>query len=213
MLKASVAGMAGLSLPGLLQVQAQASAAGQVMPTGKSVILLWMAGGPSHIDTWDSKPDRPWINRGPFGVTQTKLPGVVICEHLPKQASMLDKFTIIRSVDARHSNHEPNTVFQTANLTAEPRVNPEAPKYPSIASIVAKHHGSNHPSMPPYAAFMKSRSHLAFAGYLGKQYDPFICDKAAMLPVYNNVGGDTGKVTGGDLFQMPNGLSASRMTC
>lgn len=211
MLKASMAGVAGLTLPGLLQVQSQAGAAGQTLPTGKSVILLWMAGGPSHIDTWDSKPDRPWINRGPFGVTQTKLPGVVICEHLPKQAAMLDKFTIIRSVDSRHSNHEPNTVFQTGNLAAAPRINPEAPKYPSLASIVAKHHGANHPSMPPNAAFMKSRSHLAFAGYLGKEYDPFICDTAATLPVYNDVGGDTGKVTGGDLFQMPSGLSASRM--
>lgn len=170
-----------------------------------------MAGGPSHIDTWDSKPDRPWINRGPFGVTQTKLPGVVISEHLPKQAAMLDKFTIIRSVDSRHSNHEPNMVFQTANLTAEPRTNPEAVKYPSLASVVAKHHGANDPTMPPYAAFMKSRSHLAFAGYLGKQYDPFICDKAARLPVYTDVGADTGRMTGGDLFQMPTGLSESRI--
>lgn len=130
MLKAGMAGMAGLSLPGLLQAKAEAAAAGTSGPTGKSVILLWMAGGPSHIDTWDSKPEQPWINRGPFGVTKTKLPGVVICEHLPKQAAMLDKFTIIRSVDARHSNHEPNMVFQTANLAAEPRVNPEAVKYP-----------------------------------------------------------------------------------
>lgn len=59
--------------------------------------------------------------------------------------------------------------------------------------------------MPAYAAFMKSRSHLAFAGYLGKQYDPFLCDKAAVLPVYSNVGRDTGQVSGGDLFQMPRG--------
>ena len=108
MLKAGMAGIAGLSLPGLIQARAEGASSGNSLPTGKSVILLWMAGGPSHIDTWDSKPDRPWINRGPFGVTQTKLPGVVICEHLPKQAAMLDKFTIIRSVDARHSNHEPN---------------------------------------------------------------------------------------------------------
>jgi hypothetical protein len=193
MLKAGMAGMAGLSLPGLLQAKAEAAAAGTSGPTGKSVILLWMAGGPSHIDTWDSKPDRPWINRGPFGVTRTKLPGVVICEHLPKQAAMLDKFTIIRSVDARHSNHEPNMVFQTANLAAEPRVNPEAVKYPSLASVIAKSHGANHPAMPPFAAFMKSRSHLAFAGYLGKQYDPFLCDKATTLPVYTDVGVDTGQ--------------------
>ena len=211
MLKASIAGLAGLSLPGLLQAQSNATTDRRSMTTGKSVILLWMAGGPSHIDTWDSKPDRPWINRGPFGVTQTKLPGIVICEHLPKQAAMLDKFTIIRSVDARHSNHEPNTVFQTANLAAEPRVNPEAVRYPSLASLVAKHHGANHPAMPPYAAFMKSRSHLAFAGYLGKQYDPFLCNKATTLPVYSNVGTDTGAITGGDLFQMPTGLNSSRM--
>lgn len=211
MLKAGMAGIGGLSLPGLIQAQAEAANTGTSLPTGKSVILLWMAGGPSHIDTWDSKPDRPWINRGPFGVTQTKLPGVVLCEHLPKQAAMLDKFTIIRSVDARHSNHEPNTVFQTANLTAEPRTNPEAVKYPSLASVVARHHGANDPSMPPYAAFMKSRSHLAFAGYLGKQYDPFICDNAATLPVYTNVGTDTGRMSGKDLFQLPTGLSEPRL--
>jgi hypothetical protein len=211
MLKAGMAGMAGLSLPLLLQNQQAAAAAGQRSSTGKSVILLWMAGGPSQIDTWDSKPERPWINRGPFGVTQTKLPGVVICEHLPRQAAMLDRFTIIRSVDARHSNHEPNMVFQTANLSAEPRVNAEAVRYPALASVIAKHHGSNHSSMPAYAAFMKSRSHLAFAGYLGKQYDPFICDKAAVLPVYSNVGRDTGQVSGGDLFQMPRGLNQTRL--
>lgn len=120
-LKASLAGLAGISLPGLLRARSAAAAAGRPMPDAKSVILLWMTGGPSHIDTWDPKPDRPLENRGPFGVTATKLPGVFLCEHLPKQASMLDKFTIIRSVDARHSNHEPNMVFQTGNLEAAPR--------------------------------------------------------------------------------------------
>lgn len=211
MLKAGVAGIAGLTLPDLLRARAEAAAAGRAMKSGKSVILLWMAGGPSHIDTWDPKPGRPENNRGPFGVTQTKLPGVLLCEHLPKQAAMLDKFTVIRSVDARHSNHEPNTVFQTANLEAEPRTNKEATKYPALASLVAKHHGANHPSMPPYAAFMKSRSHLAFAGYLGKKYDPFLCDQAAKMPVYDNVGKDTGEVAGGGLFELPTGLNADRL--
>jgi hypothetical protein len=211
MLKAGVAGVAGLSLPMLLESRAAAVAAGRKTRSPKSVILLWMTGGPSHIDTWDSKPGRPEINRGPFGVAQTKLPGVVICEHLPKQAAMLDKFTIIRSVDARHSNHSPNKVFQTANLAAEARTNPEAEKYPALGSIIAKHHGANHPAMPPYAAFMKSDSHLAFAGYLGKRYDPFICDQASKLPIYTNVGVDTGATTQGNLFQLPTGLSVDRL--
>jgi hypothetical protein len=96
MIKAGLAGIAGLSAPLLLRQRAEAAKAGRAINSHKSVILLWMAGGPSQIDTWDPKPDRPYINRGPFGVTQTKLPGVLVCEHLPKQAAMLDKFTRTR---------------------------------------------------------------------------------------------------------------------
>jgi hypothetical protein len=136
---------------------------------------------------------------------------VIVCEHLPKQAAMLDKFTLIRSVDCRFSNHEPNTVMQTAVLDAEPRTNPSAVMYPSFGSVVAKWHGPNHPGMPPYVAFMKSRSHLAFGGWLGSKYDPFIADRAAKLPVYTNVGVDTGQVTGGDFFRLPQGLTPERL--
>ncbi|RLT14288.1 MAG: DUF1501 domain-containing protein, partial [Planctomycetota bacterium] len=207
-LKAGAAGMAGLSLPNLLQ----ARELGGTPSARKSCILLWMAGGPSQIDTWDPKPDRPLQNRGPFGVIPTRLPGVNICEHLPAMAGMLDKFTLIRSVDCRHSNHEPNKVMQTANKLAEARINPEAERYPAIGSIVAKHHGANDPSMPPYVAFMKSRSHIAFSGYLGSQYDPFIAQSAAKLPIYNNVGVDSGKIGGGEVFDLPKGLDQGRMS-
>jgi hypothetical protein len=206
-LKAGLAGIAGLSLPELLRHQATASSPRK----GKSVILLWMAGGPSHIDTWDPKPDRPLENRGPFGVTRTKVPGVLVCEHLPKQAAMMDRFTLVRSVDPRGSNHEPNTVFQTGNKDAEARTNPQAKYYPAIGSIVAKHHGPNHPLMPAYATFMKSRSHLAFGGYLGKQYDPFLANAAARLPVYDSVGKDTGRVSDPSLFRLPAGLDHRRL--
>ena len=211
MLKASLAGVAGLSVPELLAAREQAAAEGRPVGSRKSVILLWMAGGPSHIDTWDPKPERPFMNRGPFGVTQTKLPGVLLSEHLPKQAAMLDKITVLRSVDARYSNHEPNTVFQSANEAAEPRTNPEAEQYPAIASIVSKFRGANHPAMPAYVAFQKSRSHLAYAGYLGKQYDPFLGSQAAKLPVYDLVGNDTGKTAGGEIFHLPTNLSLPRM--
>jgi hypothetical protein len=210
-LKASLAGLAGLSLPGLLRWRAHAAATGKPRADGKSVILLWMAGGPSHIDTLDPKPDRPPENRGPFGVIRTRLPGVLVCEHLPKLADRLNRFTIIRSVDATHSNHEPNTVFQTANRDAEPRTNPRARRYPAIGSVVARYHGPNHPTMPAYAAFMRSPSHLAFAGYLGKRYDPFIANTAARLPVYDLVGRDTGRVSEPELFRLPAELSFERI--
>ncbi|MBX3420023.1 MAG: DUF1501 domain-containing protein [Pirellulaceae bacterium] len=210
MLKASLAGVAGLSLPHLLAQRASAASASRA--SNKSLILLWMTGGPSHIDTWDPKPLRPVENRGPFGVISTKLPGVQICEHLPLQAAMMDRLTLIRSVDARFSNHEPNMVFQTANLDAEPRVNAEASTYPAIASIVAKHHGANQPGMPPYVGFYRSNSHIAFAGALGQQYGPFQGNQAARLPIYDQVGKDSGRVSGGELFQPVGGLDFQRMS-
>jgi hypothetical protein len=130
---------------------------------------------------------------------------------LPKQAAMLDKFTILRSVDCQHSNHEPNTVFQTGNIEAAPRINPVGAKYPAIGSIVAKHHGANQRGMPPYVAFQTSRSHLAYGGYLGKQYDPFIANAATRLPIYSNVGKDTGRMSGADFFKLPAGLTQERL--
>jgi len=198
MLKASLAGIAGLTLPNLLRHRAQAAAEGKAARGNKSVILLWMTGGPSHIDTWDVKPNAPREVRGPFGVIGTKLPGVQLCEYLPKQAAMMDRLTIIRSVDARNSNHEPNQVFQTANLAAEPRINPEAPSYPAIASIVARHrtahHGEAAQRMPQSVVLnMQDRSHVAWAGYLGKQYDPFLGNQASSL------------------FRLPKGLDHERI--
>ncbi|MFO0946115.1 MAG: DUF1501 domain-containing protein [Planctomycetota bacterium] len=185
MLKASLAGMAGLTFPGLLQAKANGAGVG----SQKSVILIWMTGGPSHIDTWDPKPDAPKEVRGPFGTIPTALPGIRFCEYLPKQAAMMDRLTVIRSVDARHSNHEPNQVMQTANLAAEPRTNPEAPLYPALASIVARHRGPGDGGLPPYVVLnMKDKSHIAWGGYLGKQFDPFVATNVSRL------------------FQLPRGL-------
>lgn len=209
MLKVGLAGLAGLSLPELLRCRAHASESARKTAGAKSVILLWMSGGPSQIDSWDVKPNRPAVNRGPFAAISTKLPGVPICEHLPKQAAMLDKFTLIRSVDARGSSHNPNRVFQTGHLGSETA----DAKYPAIGSVVAKMHGPNHPAMPPYAAAVASpRKHLAFAGYLGKQYDPFIAEQATSLPIYDINGIDTGKMTGASLFQLPEGLTFDRLS-
>lgn len=209
MLKASMSGIAGITLPGLLAQRS--SAAPTHAAKKKSVILLWMSGGPSQIDTWDPKPERPSQNRGPFGVIKTKLPGVLVCEHLPKQAAMLDRFTLIRSVDAKFSNHEPNMVFQTGNLDAEPRLNKEAHTYPAIASIVAQQRGMNQSGLPPYIGFYRSRSHIAFGGAIGQQYDPFQGNAGAQLPIYDVVGNDSGKSTTAEMFQFPGGLDFQRL--
>src|SRR5262245_5480466 len=163
-LKASLAGLVGLTLPGLLSSRAEAAKAGQPLDK-KSCILIWMTGGPSHIDMLDPKPDMPPEIRGPFETIPTKLPGIRFCEHLPKIAAMMDRLTVVRSVDCRFSNHEPNMVMQTANLQNEPRTNPEAKHNPAIASLVARFRGPNDPAVPPYVVLnVKSPSHVAFAG-------------------------------------------------
>jgi len=178
MLKAGLAGLGGLSLPRLLQARSEAVAEGRPMGGNKSVILLWMAGGLSHIDTWDPKPDRPRENRGPFAAIPTAIPGVRICEYLPKQAAMLDKFTLLRSVDARGSSHQPNQVFQTGNVLAAPRTQRNGHLYPAIGSIVGKFRGANDPSLPPYVVLnLRDRTHFAWGGYLGRRYDPFVGDR------------------------------------
>ena len=208
MLKAGLAGLAGLSLPDLLRARDQA--AGSMRR--KSVILLWMAGGPSQIDTWDPKPGRPWINRGPFQPISTALPGTIVCEHLPKQAAMLDRFTLIRSIDCRKSNHEPNRVMQTGNRDAAPRENVRGDKYPAIASVVSKFRGANNPGMPPYVVFTRTPTHVAWGGFLGKQYDPLDGNQVTTLPAYDAVGNPLNETTGGDLFRLPAGLSMERLT-
>ena len=195
LLKAGLAGMAGLTLPGLLEAREQSlTGTRKASPRQKSVILIWMTGGPSQIDTWDLKPQAPIEIRGPFSPIATALPGVQICEYLPLQAAMLDQMTLIRSVDCRFSNHEPNMVMQTANRDAEPRTNREADKFPALASIIARQRLENVPDMPPYVVLnMKSRSHVAWGGYLGHAYDPFLGNDVASL------------------FSLPGGLTADRL--
>lgn len=206
-LKASLLGLAGLTAPRLLQARDKAAA-----PKRKSVILLWMTGGPSHIDMWDMKPQRPIENRGPFVPIPTNVPGVSICEHLPLQAAMMDRFTLIRSVDCKKSNHQPNQVMQTGNREAAPRVNPKGDRFPAIGSIVGKHHGANHPAMPPYVVFQKHASHVAWGGWLGKAFDPFDGNQAAVLPQLDLVGNSLGTTSGAQLFRYPDGLSHDRLS-
>jgi len=179
-LKASVAGLGAASLPALLA--AGGSGTGPAVAGRRAVILLWMTGGPSHIDTWDPKPDAPAEIRGPFATIATRLTGVRICEYLPLQAALLDRFTLLRAVDCRQSNHEPNMVMQTANRAAEPRTNPRAHLYPGIASLVARHAAAAHPTVPPSVVLhLQSRSHVASGGVLGRQWDPFDARAAARI--------------------------------
>src|SRR3954462_10658745 len=100
-LKVGVLGLAGLSLADVLRAEAKQGHASR----GKSVIILWMRGGPSQHETWDPKPDAPLEYRGEFGAMSTKVPGIQICDLLPLSAQIMDKWSIIRSLHHAAAGH------------------------------------------------------------------------------------------------------------
>ncbi|AMV17469.1 DUF1501 domain-containing protein [Planctomyces sp. SH-PL14] len=153
-LKAGLAGLGGLMSPSLLRAGTEAAA---TKPNSKkSVILIWLSGGPSHIDMWDPKPEAPTEIRGPYSPIATKLPGVQFCEHLPLQASILDKMSVLRGVDCQSSNHTPIT-FQAGNpLARRTDDGKDGAGWPSMGSVAAKFRGSNHPDMPAFVGLAPS---------------------------------------------------------
>src|SRR5688572_9119566 len=98
MLKVGALGLlGGMTMTDLFALRAQAGEKSAAAPC-ESVILIWQGGGPSHIDTWDPKPDAPAEIQGTFDPIDTAAPGVRISEHLPLTAKQMDKISVIRSI-------------------------------------------------------------------------------------------------------------------
>jgi Protein of unknown function (DUF1501) len=105
-LQVGFSGFAGMALPGLLAAKAQAAANGTTqVARAKSMILVFLTGAPSHIDTFDMKPDAPEAIRGEFKPIATNVPGLSISEHLPRLATMADRLAIVRSMSHSNLNH------------------------------------------------------------------------------------------------------------
>lgn len=171
-LQTGLAGVGGMSLPQLLQAREAAGTSGGD-GSRKAVILFWLSGGPSQLDMWDPKPDAPAEVRGPFSSISTALPGVQFSEHLPLQASIADKLSIIRSVDCRASNHTPITMQAGNPLARRTNDGKDGAGWPSMGSIAAKFRGANDPAMPPFVGIAKSwTSDVYEAGHMGSQYAP-----------------------------------------
>src|SRR5437868_2977061 len=99
LLQVGYSGMLGLGLPGLLAAkEGSASAKEPTRKPARSVILIFLTGAPSHIDTFDQKPSAPAEVRGAFKPVSTSVPGVQICEHLPMLAARADRWAVIRSM-------------------------------------------------------------------------------------------------------------------
>ena len=171
-LRAGLGGFAGLSAADVLRRQAEAATSARPGPP-KSVILFWLSGGPSHIDMWDPKPDAPAEVRGPFGTIPTSVPGVRFSEHLPRQAALMDKLTVIRSMDCSASNHTPITMQAGNPLARRTEDGKDGGGYPSMGAVAARFRGPNDPSLPAFVGLADSwAADVWGAGHLGAAFEP-----------------------------------------
>ncbi len=153
---------AGLTLAELLRLRAEA---GQSKGSARSCILVYLPGGPSHMDMYDLKPDAPREFRGEFKPIQTNVPGVQICEHFPLQAKMWDRFACIRSVVT--VNEHSDTMVMTG---FSDQVNRTANR-PSAGSVISKVRGSGH-GVPPFVS-LRGLTRGCEPGHLGIAHRAF----------------------------------------
>ncbi len=164
MLKVGALGFFGLTLPELLAARKAAAAAA---PKAESVIIMWCAGGPSHLDTFDPKPEGTSDIRGQFNAIETNVSGIRISEHLPNTAKVCDKLAIIRSLTSNIAAHEQASQFMMTGYRPLPTL-----QYPSYGAVVAKELGARN-SLPPYIAIPEA-GRAGQSGFIGAGYNPFL---------------------------------------
>jgi len=173
-LSAGTLALGGLTLADLLRLQASAGETADGQPAKRrpaSVIYIEMAGGPSHFETYDPKPDAPAEYRGPLRSIATTLPGVRFCETLPRQAMLADRLAVIRSVHHDSSSHETSSHLTQTGYYLRDRQNREN-EMPSAGSVTAMLHGPNRPGVPAYVAIPRVMR-AGSAAYLGPGFNPF----------------------------------------
>jgi hypothetical protein len=159
-LKVGAMGLAGLGLSDLLRLEAQAG----VVSSKKAMINIYLGGGPSHTDIFDLKPQAPSEFRGEFSPIPTNVPGMEICELMPRLAKSADKFAVIRSIVGTYPDHS-----SVHTLTGYDNKDIKAVGgRPPLGSVVAKLQGGRD-SAPPFVSLMGEIS----AGFVGPVYQPF----------------------------------------
>jgi hypothetical protein len=156
----------GMSVADLLRWQALADSPKKESKKETSCILIWLDGGPTHIDTFDPKPDAPKEVRGPFGTISTAVPGVRISEHLPLTAKAMSDIALVRSLTHELGNHNTGRHYLMTGHRPTPVV-----AYPSLGSVLAKESGFGR-ALPPYVIVPQTVEYSQ-AGYLPGAYGPF----------------------------------------
>jgi hypothetical protein len=175
-LQLGVAGMASVALPQLLRAKEESAKSGSAKNT--SVILLWLDGGPGHMDLYDMKPDAPAEYRGIWKPIRTNVPGFDISELFPKQAKVADKFSIVRSLHHDTGDHFAggHRMLTTKDMGVSGA--DSAQKFPGIGAIVNRELGPRRRGVPGYVAVPHASSIGLSPGYfgghlLGAQHNPF----------------------------------------
>jgi hypothetical protein len=165
-----------LSRRHILQAAAATCLARRALAQGpanaQAIILLYMVGGPSHIDTWDPKPGT--ATGGPFKAIKTRNPALQICEHMPRLADMADKLTVLRGMTSKEGNHQRAQYLMHTSYAPNPTV-----EHPSLGGWMSKKLGGPASGLP---AFVSLGGPSASAGFLGVQYGPFVVQKAGTRP-------------------------------
>ncbi len=174
-----VAGMASVSLADILKAKERSVAQGRDKKD-TAVILIWLDGGPGHMDMYDMKPEAPAEYRGIWRPVRTNVPGIEISPLMPRQAKVADKFSIVRSLHHDSGDHFTAGHYMLTSRGGVSGANTPG-KYPSLGSIAAKVCGSRQPGLPahvavPYASSIGLRPGYFGANYLGLEHNPFETD-------------------------------------
>jgi len=166
-LKVGALAFGGLTLGDVLRLRA-ASAGGKRQ---KSVIMIFLSGGPSHLDLYDMKPGAPREYRGEFSPIRTNVPGMEICELMPQQAKIADKFAILRGVHFVHL-HTANEFYSGYGWQESPRASvPGEAQRAALGSVVSRVRGGDS-SVPPYVS-LDNPHDWERAYYAGMEHEPF----------------------------------------
>ncbi|MEE3366470.1 MAG: DUF1501 domain-containing protein [Planctomycetota bacterium] len=165
-------GLGGLSMAEMMRAQSQATNGVQGDTKNKAVIMIFLAGGVSHQDFVDLKPNSPKEVRGEFNPIPTNVPGIDICELNPRMAKMADKFAIIRSIVDSDGAHAATQCWSGVRRADQARM-----QQPSIGSFLAKELGSRDTTVPAFMGLTKTCGHkpwcdVGFPGKLGRAYAP-----------------------------------------
>jgi uncharacterized protein (DUF1501 family) len=158
-----LAGMSLMAVPGMQFLQQLRAAGPTLRKQNKSLIILWMGGGPSHMDTWDLKPDS--LNAGEFKPIKTSVPGIEISQHLPTVATQMNHLSIVRSLVTNEGSHERGRILMHTARAPSVVVN-----YPSMGSVASQQLTPKELALP---GFISIGGVADGPGFLGMNYAPF----------------------------------------